>query len=79
MLQNSKVRAFTVVELLRENQLGEGVKLPPPRLGLKSCTNEHDKNITFSLYPLSKTRNVVFIVRKTNMLTEYKRRSCFSN
>ena len=37
MLQNSSVTAFTVFELLRENQLG-GVKLllppPPPRLGL---------------------------------------------
>ena len=33
MLQNSRVTAFTVLELLRENQL-RGVKLPPPRLGL---------------------------------------------
>ena len=30
MLQNAKVTAFTVFELLRENQQGEGVKLPPP-------------------------------------------------
>ena len=29
MLQNSRVTAFTVLELLRGNQLGE-VKLPPP-------------------------------------------------
>ena len=39
MLQNSRVTAFTVFELLRENQLGGGVKLPPPpllRLGLIS-------------------------------------------
>ena len=37
MVQNSRVTAFTVFELLRENQLGRGgVKLPPssPRLGL---------------------------------------------
>ena len=35
MLQNSRATAFTVFELLRENQLGEGVKLPcpQPRLG----------------------------------------------
>ena len=43
MLQNSRVTAFTVSDLLRENQQdgGEGgVKLPPPppptRLGLKA-------------------------------------------
>ena len=46
MLQNSRVIAFTVSELLRENQQdggrGAGVKLslppppPPPRLGLKA-------------------------------------------
>ena len=46
MLQNSRVIAFTVSELLRENQQdggrGGGVKLslppppPPPRLGLKA-------------------------------------------
>ena len=30
MLQNSRVTAFTVFELLRENQLGGGVQLPPP-------------------------------------------------
>ena len=37
MLQNARLTAFTVSELVRENQLGEGVKLPPPphpRLGL---------------------------------------------
>ena len=34
-LQNARVRAFTVPELLRENQQEERVKLlPPPRLGL---------------------------------------------
>ena len=30
MLQNARVRAFTVPELLRENQLGGSIKLPPP-------------------------------------------------
>ena len=34
MLQNARVTAFTVSELLRKSQQGR-VKLPPPRLGLK--------------------------------------------
>ena len=34
MLQNARVTAFTVSELLRENQQG-GLKLPPTRLGLR--------------------------------------------
>ena len=38
MLQNASVRTFTISELLRENQPGGGVNLPPsshpPRLGL---------------------------------------------
>ena len=34
MLQNAKVTAFTVSELLKENQQG-GINYPPPRLGLK--------------------------------------------
>ena len=38
MLENVRVSAFTVSELLRENQQGRGLKLPPPpsRSGLKS-------------------------------------------
>ena len=41
MLQNSRVTAFTVFQLLRENQLGEGggkitPRPTPPRLGLTS-------------------------------------------
>ena len=35
MLKIARVTAFTVLELLRENQEG-GAKLPPPRLGLRS-------------------------------------------
>ena len=38
MLQNARVTVFTVSELLRENQQGGGVKLPPSSLGL----NEFD-------------------------------------
>ena len=36
MLQNTRVAAFTVFELLRENQQGGKITLPPaaPRLGL---------------------------------------------
>ena len=46
MLQNSRVTAFTALELLRENQLGRGggVSTLPPRLGLKSklvCNDLH--------------------------------------
>ena len=36
MLKIARVTAFTVLELLRENQEGGGAKLPPPRLGLRS-------------------------------------------
>ena len=41
MLQNARATAFTVSELLRENQQGKGGELPPPapsspRLGLKN-------------------------------------------
>ena len=38
MLQNARVTVFTVSELLRENELGEGGKIitpHTPRLGLK--------------------------------------------
>ena len=35
MLQNVRVTAFTVSELLRENQQGKTTPRPPPRLGLK--------------------------------------------
>ena len=48
MLQNAKVAAFTVPELLREKQQGgreEGLKLfPSPRLGLKN-------NLLSKIYP----------------------------
>ena len=37
ILENYRVTAFTVIVLLRKNELGGGVKLtPPPRLGLRS-------------------------------------------
>ena len=56
MLQNSRATAFTVFELLRENQLGEGVKLPcpPPRLGLKAMLNSIDlyKGIFLHVIPV---------------------------
>ena len=34
MLQDDRVTAFTVFELLKENQLGGGKITPPPRLVL---------------------------------------------
>ena len=40
MLQNARDTAFTVSELLRENQKRVKLPIPPPRLELKS---EHDK------------------------------------
>ena len=42
MLQNTRVASFTISELLRKNQQGEGEKLPPPHpeSGLRS-------NLTF--------------------------------
>ena len=46
MLQNARVTAFTVSELLRENQHG-GLNYPPPRFGLRSifqsCCNDVPK------------------------------------
>ena len=43
MLQNARITAFTVSELLRGNQQGEGgdYPSPPPRLGLKSEESMH--------------------------------------
>ena len=34
ILQNARVTAFSVSELLRENKQGGGKTTPPPRLGL---------------------------------------------
>ena len=41
MLQNARVTAFTVSELLKENQQGGGsVKLPPPLLQIRVKNDE---------------------------------------
>ena len=47
MLQNTRVTAFTVSELLRQNQQGSKITLPPlPRLGLiYSTTNQRLENL----------------------------------
>ena len=64
MLQNSRVTAFTVCELLRENQEGvggvggggggSGVKIPPPRLGwINELRQESSKPIAnfYMIFP----------------------------
>ena len=44
MLQNFRVTAFTIFELLRENQLGGGVKLPPSiQIRVKAITLTESK------------------------------------
>ena len=54
MLQNARVTAFTVSELLRERKQGEGwgggVKLPPLRLGLRPKKTYDIKNLQSILY-----------------------------
>ena len=55
MMQNSRVTAYTVFELLRENQLGGGG--PPSRLGLKQdkLTYTHGKIVNiYIVYEISK-------------------------
>ena len=50
MLQNSRVTAFTVFELLRENQLkGGGVKLthPPTKIRVKEAVNLGNRKNTY--------------------------------
>ena len=55
MLQNARVTAFTVSELLREREQregwgGGGVKLPPPRLGLRPNKTYDIKKIQSIIY-----------------------------
>ena len=63
MLQNSRVTTFTVFELLRESQLGGGVKIttPPPRLGLIRKEVDHSVSLSyiFQLSPFN-LKNVPF-------------------
>ena len=50
-LQNSRVTAFIIFELLRENQLGGGVKLAPPHTQIRVNWNENfDYFFTWSLF-----------------------------
>ena len=57
ILQNARVKASTVYELLRETQQGGVVKLtPPPRLGLKPYSKKENiqmmfLNIKWHYYP----------------------------
>ena len=51
MLQNARVIAFTVSELLRENQQGGGdkIKNSTPKLGLRVCFVKFNKVISKNL------------------------------
>ena len=64
MLQNSSVTAFTVFELLRENQLEGQIThlLTSPRLGLKSFT----RDITFKRIININVAKVVMKYEKSN-------------
>ena len=69
MLQNAKVTAFTVFELLRENQLGGRGITPhphPPRLGLKK-TRENTDNSSIRIY-VNKIENTITFKSKTRYL-----------
>ena len=44
MLQNIRVTAFTVSELLRENQQGEGIKLPPNQIRVNTISVSFSKS-----------------------------------
>ena len=66
MLQNSRVAAFTISELLRENQQGGGGKIapyPPPRLGLKEIQQSS----------LTKDQVNKNILNKTSILKKIKK------
>ena len=71
MLQNSRVTAFTVSELLRENQLGR-VKLPPspspPRLGLSNFLTENLNEICGDIWCCQKWWSDREIIAKCSFL-----------
>ena len=79
MLQNARFTAFTIFELLRENQRGgggENYPLPPPMLGLKEIhyffkwplhiffLNSHDINLQGDEDSLKN----IFFLRRPNSL-----------
>ena len=81
MLQNARVRAFTVAELLKENQR-EGVKLHPltqirvkfisPRISFQNrIDNKYFSRPIFSVIP---TKNI-FILSNSNSIINFKFRS----
>ena len=72
MLQNTTITAFTVSELLRENQQrGTIIPPPPPRLGLKeqvSVINKQKysfKNTSSYETRVSDHRHLIYSVMKT--------------
>ena len=76
MLQNVRVTAFTVSELLREKQQGGGIILPPPsppRLGLSDCKNLLFQLIRFySFFP-----NHRYIHKDNHLFATIKETYCY--
>ena len=69
MLQNVRATAFTVFELLRENQHEGWVKLPPTHVRV----NLFKSRETFFIWPIPKSSSYVFklfllVVRLANLL-----------
>ena len=61
MPQNARVTAFTVCELLRENQQG-GLNYPPPlppRLGLKFSDKREELKQLESIFPQQQLNNLI--------------------
>ena len=53
ILQNARVTAFTISELLRENQQGDEITVPPPKLGLRDQQEYTIRTISQSTEVLS--------------------------
>ena len=52
-MQNARVTAFTISELLRENQQGDEITVPPPKLGLRDQQEYTIRTISQSTEVLS--------------------------
>ena len=69
MLQNSRVTAFTVFELLRENQLGGKITPPPPFQIRVKCFNmsERDKELDYITETIQFHDFTKKVVKKSNI------------